>query len=132
MLSDVESKQLEDAGFVYEMYRERKRAMGLVDKIISDAKKAGTGDKGKFWKVVTDLDTALERLYPKEYQILLTEIARERASRTNEFASNKDKSFRHLAKIPVAIWGSLRLIYGEELPYTNKRFQREFAKRFPG
>lgn len=91
---------------------------------------SGKIDRGQFWEVIQEIEALFRTINPYEYKVLLEDIERERRSQTNKHAAGKD-GLRQLGRVPVFIWGTVKAFYGEEMPYSNKRFQREFIKRFP-
>ncbi len=86
---------------------------------------------GDVWVVVEKIVDFWKSENPTEYRSLLVEVPKLRKSRARSSGASKSKNTRFLADIPLKIIQIIQTLYGpEELP-LDKRFFREFARRFP-
>lgn len=102
----------------------------LVDKIIELRKK---GDK---WFVIDEIVKAWVKKSPEEVEAVKVDIGDQREMLVDkEFGSTmggKDFSRRLIVLFPTALQAWIRKLYGtEELPFDRK-FYKEFARRYPG
>lgn len=83
------------------------------------------------WEVI---DFIVEVWKKKDVQVsdYMEERNMLKATRANEFGSDKDHNWRYLAEIPEEVMGIIDMFYLDEIEKMGKkRFWREFAKRYP-
>ena len=88
------------------------------------------GVKG-FWEDVEIFMKYFYETYPSDMKALEVEAETERRSAYNKFASNRFNTHRVLGKMPEMLNFMLDRIYNRRYPISQKRFQREFFKRYP-
>jgi hypothetical protein len=108
--------------------------VNLADKLI----KMKTDNQTDVWQVIDAVIKAWRDRNPSQWQSHLVDVGRLSDTRGDEFGSNRKTKkkaslmdIRYIADIPQWIILVLRKLYTvEELP-MNKKFFREFARRYP-
>ena len=87
--------------------------------------------EGKPWEVVDAIVNYWASRHPKQYKSFIVEIEEKRATRENRHASNKSKTLRAIADIPLGVINLIRKVYPpEELPF-DKKFVTRMYKDYP-
>lgn len=83
------------------------------------------------WEVIGEVVKAWENLKKHKYTSHIIDLKEKKETRLNQYGSTKSKSLRYLLDIPEDIINMIRILYPiDELPF-DKKFFREFGKRFP-
>ena len=84
------------------------------------------------WEIVDFAIAIWAKKYPVKHKQYLRDMAAYRKNRANKHASNKTKSMRQLVELPREINYLLNKIASHRIEdYGEKKFWREFAKRYP-
>jgi hypothetical protein len=85
---------------------------------------------GDIWTKIDQIIHEYARIHPNEMKLLVIENKIISSNRINETASNKSKSIRWGASIPVALMFKLQLAVPELL--ENKAIFHQFLKKYKG
>lgn len=83
------------------------------------------------WDVIDEIIKWWIGSNPKEWKSHLVEIKDLKETRTNKFASTKDKSLRYVLDIPEKIILILRKLYDNQECPMDKPWMLKFARRYP-
>lgn len=83
------------------------------------------------WVVIGEVVKTWEKLKKERYTSHIVDLKDKRETRANQYGSTKSNTLRYLLDIPEDILTMIRILYSvDELPF-DKKFLREFGKRFP-
>ena len=108
------------------------KAVNAADRLLVLKKKAG----GDLWRVIDEVVNAWTKSSPSQYQSHLINVGQIRKTRKDErHASSTDKKtgavLRYTVDVPEKVVNMIRCLYNpDELP-MNKKFWREFTRRYP-
>lgn len=103
----------------------RKTLLPFVDDIVIKRGRSG------IWEVVDMILNFMEKYHRKEMRDILMYVKQQREIQQNQFGSSDNKSVRYLGTVPNRVETLLRRVYEDELPMSEKKFKREFMKRYP-
>lgn len=90
------------------------------------------GKNSGFWEDVDLIVRHCYKRYPDEMRRLEEDVIEQRKKLLDPaFASTKDQSLRMLGSAPYRVWIAIHRLYGQDMPYKDKEFQRLFFKRYP-
>lgn len=84
-----------------------------------------------FWRDVEIFMNYLYQKHPVEMKALEDEAEMIRTQTMNKYAASASLSMRFLGKMPGKLVIMLDRVYNKEYPISQKRFQREFFRRYP-
>ena len=105
--------------------------MQIADMLLDNAEKRG------LWDTVDMILNVWFKKHPREYEEHQRFVALTRKTQKNKFGSTERKrgdlgGLRHLGEIPTDIATTLDLLcYRQIKDYGDRRFYREFFKRYP-
>lgn len=83
------------------------------------------------WSVIRYIYEAWAKSEPREYESFLFTVKDKRDTRINQYGSTRNKALRYTLDIPSKVYMLIRILYPVEELRMDKKFLREFAKRFP-
>ena len=99
-----------------------------VERLFKLKEKSGSNP----WPVIEECLKIWVETNPTQYNSFLVDVTDMKQTRRNKFASSKTEMYRYTLDLPEKVYHMIRCIYSvEELPMDDKRFFREWAKRFP-
>lgn len=87
--------------------------------------------KKPLWTVISYIVETWKKSNPSRYNSFLFNVKEKRQSRATKFGSNKNLTLRYSLDIPVKVYQIIRVLYSTDELKTDKKFLREFARRFP-
>jgi len=109
----------------------------LLDRLL-DADHAALADKlldmkktRPLWEVIRYIFDTWKKSSPSVYESFIFEVKEKQRSRGTVYGSNSSKTLRYLVDIPKKIYMLIRILYPVEQLQMDKKFMREFARRFP-
>ena len=83
------------------------------------------------WEVIDEVLNIWAKRQPKEWKAHLFNLGNLKETRTNKFASTKDKSLRYILDIPEKVILMIRILYNTNEAPMDKKWMLIFAKRYP-
>ena len=83
------------------------------------------------WEVIDEVISWWIKTRPTQWKAHLIEIKDLKETRTNKWASTKDKSLRYVLDIPEKIMLIIRKLYNTQECPMDKRWMLKFARRYP-
>jgi len=112
---------------IYDAVRERwymaTDAM-LADKLIAMSKTK------PLWEVIAYIIVVWKKSAPAQWESFIIDVKDKVKSRKNIYGSTESKVLRYTLDIPHKIYSMIRILYPPEKLPMNKKFFREFARRF--
>lgn len=111
------------------------RDIQAVEHLLDLKRKYSARSKGgaeQFWKVIDEIVKIWRDKNPTQWKSYLIELGKIRKTRRDEkFGESKKGSMRYLLDVPQPIIYMIRCLYDvHELPMNDKKFWREFGKRY--
>ena len=82
------------------------------------------------WTVIRVIVDAWKKESPARWDSFLFSVKEKQKSRLNKYGSSKSKNLRYLIDMPTKVYQLIRVLYPVEELSMDKKFFREFAKRF--
>lgn len=109
------------------LLKDKQSNVPLVDAILDGNDRPKRG----FWDVVDELVKFLMHKHPDDMKAILLQAKFEREYSHNQFSENTTKTGRALGYIPENLILALDRIYGDNMPISQQKFNREFFRRYP-
>ncbi len=88
-------------------------------------------NQSNYWPVIEECLKIWASKRPQEYKSFLLDLKDMQETRTDKYASSKTGMFRYTLDIPETVVFMLRKLYTTQEMPMDKKFFRDWARRFP-